>query len=120
MEGFSNFRLEERRKNFVGYIYASTQCSFWLVEAACLVKEDVAKSYHEGDKVLMVHGGVNKAGRFLEVSVYAEGVVKAFYGSLRAILGEAGIGLPANCILCWFPHWQDWLKVSKTRNVPRL
>jgi hypothetical protein len=76
VEGFSDFRLEERRKNFVGYIYASTQCSFWLVdtvEAACLVKDDVAKSYREGDKVLMVHGGANKVGRFLEVSVYAGG-----------------------------------------------
>ena len=53
-EGFSNFRMEERKKNFVGYIYASTQCSSWVVdtvEAACHVNEDVAKSYREGDKV---------------------------------------------------------------------
>jgi hypothetical protein len=75
-EGFSNFRLEERRKNFVGYIFASTQCSSWLVdtvEAARQVKEDVTKSYREGEKVLMVHEGANKARRFLEVFVYAEG-----------------------------------------------
>ena len=46
-EGFSDFRLEERRKNFVKYIYASTQYFFWLmdiVEVVCLVREDVAKS----------------------------------------------------------------------------
>jgi hypothetical protein len=35
-----------------------------MVEAACQVKEDVAKSYHEGEKVLMVHGGANKSWRF--------------------------------------------------------
>jgi hypothetical protein len=50
----------------------------WLldtVEAEILSesKEDFAKSYHEGDKATMVHGGGNKAGRFLEVSVFAEG-----------------------------------------------
>jgi hypothetical protein len=33
----------------------------------------MSKSYREGDKVLMVHGGSNKAGRYLEVSVYVEG-----------------------------------------------
>jgi hypothetical protein len=43
------------------------------VEAACQVKEDVTKSYHEGEKVLMVHGGADKVERFLEVSAYAEG-----------------------------------------------
>ena len=43
------------------------------MEAACLVKENVAKSFREGDKALMVHGGDNKAGRFLEVAMFAEG-----------------------------------------------
>jgi hypothetical protein len=54
----------------------STQCSSWLintVEAACLVKENIAKSFREGDKALMVHGGAYKVGRFLEVVVLAEG-----------------------------------------------
>jgi hypothetical protein len=74
--GFSDLRLEERRKNFVGFIFASAPCAAWLmdsVEAASQVKEDISKSYREGDKVLMVHGGSNKAGRYLEVSVYVEG-----------------------------------------------
>ena len=75
-EGSPDLRLEERRKDFVGYIYACFRCSSWLVdtvEAASKVKDDIAKSHREGDKVLMVHGGVNKVGRFLEVSAYAEG-----------------------------------------------
>jgi hypothetical protein len=75
-EGFSDLRLEERRKKFVGFIFESSPCAAWLrdtVEAATQVEEDISKSYREGDKVLMVHGGYNKAGRYLEVSVYAEG-----------------------------------------------
>jgi hypothetical protein len=75
-EGSPVIRLEERRRKFVGFIFASIQCSSWLVdmvEEACLEKEDITKSYREGGKVLMVHGGANKAGRFLEVFVYAEG-----------------------------------------------
>jgi hypothetical protein len=75
-EGSSLFRLEERRKKFIGYIFVSPQSSSWLidtVEAACLVKENIAKSFREGDKALMVHGGENKSGRFLEVAVFAEG-----------------------------------------------
>jgi hypothetical protein len=68
-EGFPYLRLEERRKKFVGFIFASSPCATWLrdtVEAATQVKEDISKSYREGDKVLMVHGGSNKAGRYLE------------------------------------------------------
>ena len=75
-EGSSLLRLEERRKNYVGYIFVSTQCSSWLVdtvEATCQVKEDIAKSFREGDKVLMIHGGANKVGRFLDVAVFVEG-----------------------------------------------
>jgi predicted DNA-binding transcriptional regulator len=68
-----NLRLEERRKGFVGYIFASSQCSEWLVEtveSAMLTqeKEEIAKTFREGEKAMMVHGGANKSGRFLEVS----------------------------------------------------
>jgi hypothetical protein len=77
-DGYPLLRLEERRKGFSGYIFVSNQCVSWLletVEAAVLsqAKEEIAKSFREGDKVTMVHGGGNKAGIFLEVSVYAEG-----------------------------------------------
>jgi hypothetical protein len=42
------------------------------------VVEDLALSYCEGAKVTMVHGGGNKASRFLEVSVLVEGGHKGF------------------------------------------
>jgi hypothetical protein len=98
--------LEERRKVFVGYIFASIQCSSWLVdtvEVASKVKDDIAKSYREEDKVLMVHGGVNKTGRFLEVSVYAEGghrgvlwLLEGRYGrDWRRFAGELCLMLPS-------------------------
>jgi hypothetical protein len=76
--GCPNLRLEERRKGFVGYIFASTQCSEWLVETVesavlAQAKEEIAKTFREGDKAMMVHRGANKAGRFLEVSFLAVG-----------------------------------------------
>jgi hypothetical protein len=37
------------------------------------VKEEIARTFREGDKAMMVHGGGNKAGRFLEVSFLAVG-----------------------------------------------
>jgi hypothetical protein len=76
LNGSSLFRLEERRKHFVGFILVSSKCAAWLiatVESACLVEEDIAKSFREGNKAVMVHGGSNKSGRFLEVAVFAEG-----------------------------------------------
>jgi hypothetical protein len=56
----------------------SIQCSSWLVDTVeatiqSQVKKEIAKSYRKGDKVTMVHGEGNKAGRFLEVSVFVEG-----------------------------------------------
>jgi hypothetical protein len=50
----------------------------WLVDTVVEVlespgKEDFGTTYHEDEKVLMVRGGGNKAGRYLEVAVYAEG-----------------------------------------------
>ena len=91
-EGFSLFRLEERRKNFCGYIFVSINGSSWLidtVEEACKVKEDIAKSFREGDKTLMVHGGANKAERFLEVAMFAEGGHK---GAVWILEGQDGRG----------------------------
>jgi hypothetical protein len=74
----------------------SPQCSSWLidmVEATCMVKENIAKSFREGDKALMVHGGDNKVGRFLEVAMFVGGGCK---GSLW--LPEGRDGLPR-----WWP-----------------
>ena len=49
------------------------------------MKEHIAKSFREGDRALMVHGGANKAGRFLEVAVFEEGGQKG------------GLWLPEGC-----------------------
>ena len=67
-----------KREGFVGIIFVSQPCASWLVDmveeaSQSQVKVDIAKSYREGNKALMVHGGVNKAGSFLEVAVFAEG-----------------------------------------------
>jgi hypothetical protein len=74
----SEIRLEERRKGFSGVIFLGLQCSAWLlatVEEALKkpVKKDFVKSYREDVKALMVHGGGNKADRYLEVAAFAEG-----------------------------------------------
>jgi hypothetical protein len=53
------------------------------------VREEITKSYREGDKFTMVHGGGNKAGRFLEVSILAEGGRK---GVIRLPEGCFGMG----------------------------
>ena len=47
-EGSPDLRLEERRKGFIGFIFASFHYSSWLVdtvEATSKVKDDIAKSY---------------------------------------------------------------------------
>lgn len=57
----------------------SHPCASWLVNTVeevshLSVKAVITKAYRkDGEKALMVHGGGNKAGRFLEVVVYAEG-----------------------------------------------
>jgi hypothetical protein len=97
------FRLEERRKSFVGYIFVSSQGSSWLVdtvEVACQV-ENIAKSFREGDKALMVHGGANKAGRFLEVAVYVEGGWKGGLWLPEGVMDGAGGTLRVNCVVFW-------------------
>jgi hypothetical protein len=60
--------------------------------------EDIAKSFREGDKALMVHGGANKAGRFLEVAVYVE---KGWKG---------GLWLPEEC-----DGWGWWYFAGELR-----
>jgi len=74
----SEICLEERRKGFCGYIFLGLQCSELLLTTAeeALkepMKKDFVKSYREDVKALIVSGGGNKAGRYLEVVAYAEG-----------------------------------------------
>jgi hypothetical protein len=69
----ADFRLEERRKDFVVYVFVGVQCSVWLVDTVEEVlkspsKEDFVKSYRENEKVLIVRGGGKLSGRsFAEV-----------------------------------------------------
>jgi hypothetical protein len=70
-------RLEERRKGFCGYIFMGFQCSVWLMATVeegpkAPMKKDFVTSYLEDVKALMVHGGGNKVGHYLEVAAYAE------------------------------------------------
>jgi hypothetical protein len=75
-EDKAEFRLEESRKDFFGCVFLGVQCSVWLVDTIEEVKspgiEDFTKPYREVEKVLMVCGGENHAGRNLEVVVSAE------------------------------------------------
>jgi hypothetical protein len=73
----ANLRLEERRKGFCGFIFLGFQASAWLLatieEALNAFVRDLVKYFKEDVKVLMVRGGENKSGRYLEVVVFAEG-----------------------------------------------
>jgi hypothetical protein len=77
----AKFRLEERRKGFLGLILVGPQGASWLAatveEAPRLPATEVfVKSFDEGRTSLSVIGGINKAGRFLEVSVSVDDVRK--------------------------------------------
>jgi hypothetical protein len=73
----SVLRLEDRRKGFCGVIFLGLQGSAWLLatveEASEASSKDFVKYLREDVKVLMARGGENKSGRFLEVTVFAEG-----------------------------------------------
>jgi hypothetical protein len=74
-------RLEERRKGFYGFIALGHQGSAWLLasveEALKVSAKEFVKYFREDVKVLMVRGGENKSGCYLEVEVFAEGGRKA-------------------------------------------
>jgi hypothetical protein len=90
----ADFRLEERRKDFVGYVFVGVQCSVWLADTVEEVlkspgKEDFIKSYRQDEKVMMVRGGGSKADHYLEVAVYAKGGQK---GIIWLLEGHEGWG----------------------------
>jgi hypothetical protein len=73
----SELRFEERRKGFVGNIFLGIHCSIWLKDTVEEAMKDpgkkyFVKSFREDVKVLMVRGGGNKVGRYLEVGAFAE------------------------------------------------
>jgi hypothetical protein len=70
-------RLEERRKGFYGFIVLGLQGSTWLLasleEALKVSAKEFVKYFREDVNVLIVRGGENKSGHYLEVEVFAEG-----------------------------------------------
>jgi hypothetical protein len=93
-EDRAEVRLEERRKAFVGCVFLGVQGSTWLVDKVEEVLkspgiEDFAKCSREDERMISVHGGGNKAGRFLKVSAFVEGKRK---GSIWIPKGRGGWG----------------------------
>jgi hypothetical protein len=87
-------RLEEKRKGFGGFILLGTKCSVWLADVVgeAMVaqrKEVFARTCRDGERVLKVRLGSNKAGCFLEVAVFVEGSRK---GVIRIPEGRGGWG----------------------------
>lgn len=83
LEGASTVRVEEKRKNFFRAIILSTQCSDWLASTLETLLDfpevqDFVKSFREGSKLVTARRGENKAGRYLETTVYGLGGRKGF------------------------------------------
>lgn len=111
-EDLAEVCLEERRKGFVGCVSLGVQGSIWLVDS---VEEalkspgidDFVKSFRQAEKTIMVRGGGNKAGHFLKILVFSEGVRNSsiwipegrggwgwrrFVGELRQMILDAKVG----------------------------
>lgn len=73
----SNLRLEERRKGFCEVIFLGVQASVWLLatmeEALKVSRRGLVKYFRKDIKALMVRGGENKSGLYIEVVVFTEG-----------------------------------------------
>jgi hypothetical protein len=92
----SKLHLEERRKGFCGFIFLGLQALPWLmatVEEALKapVKKDFVKYFWKDLKALMVQGGGNKAGHYLEAVASAKGGRK---GTIWLPEGREGWGWP--------------------------
>jgi hypothetical protein len=94
VDGKSDLWVEERRKGFSGAVCLGSLCIVWLISKMEWVLrntgvEEFVDSFREGSKAVIVRRGGNKAGRFLEVAVYAEGGRK---GMVLFPEGRAGRG----------------------------
>jgi hypothetical protein len=92
--------LEERRKGFTRVVLLGVQCTVWLVEMVELALrnpgvQNFVKSFCEGLQVLIVRRGGNRAGRFLELAVFAKGGRKWF---ILLPEGREGRGLEPGCM----------------------
>jgi hypothetical protein len=78
VERKSKLRVEERRKGFSGTVCLGSLNVAWLISKVEEVirdpgDEEFVKSFRDESKAIILWRGGNKAGRFLEVAVYAEG-----------------------------------------------
>jgi hypothetical protein len=78
VERKSELRVEERRKGFSGTVCLGSLSVAWLISKVEEVirdpgDEEFVKSFRDESKAIILRRGGNKAGRFLEVAVYAEG-----------------------------------------------
>jgi hypothetical protein len=78
LDGASVLWVKEKRKGFFGEVLLSNQCTAWLASTMEVLlgfpgDKEFVKSFREGAKVLIVHRGGNKDGRFLEVAAYGMG-----------------------------------------------
>ena len=103
-EGKSVLCLEERRKDYVGFLLLGFQCSASLVatieEAVrSLDKAYFVKSYREDAKVLMVWGdeGVTRPASFWRWLSMQRAARKGLFGSLRAVKEGVGVGWWVSC-----------------------
>jgi hypothetical protein len=74
--------LEERRKRFCGFNFLGLQGSTWLiatVEEVLKAPVKDCKYFWEDVKALMIRGGGNKAGHYLEVISLHRGWLKRSY-----------------------------------------
>jgi hypothetical protein len=78
LDGESVLRVGEKRKNFSGEVILSFQCFEWLVSTMEWLlgspeEQNFVKSFREGPKVLIARIGGNKAGCFLEATIFRMG-----------------------------------------------
>jgi hypothetical protein len=86
--------VEEKRQGFLNVVSLSLQCSAWLASTMEDVlgfpgESEFVKSFREGAKILIVRRGGNKAGQFLEASVFGLGGRRGF---LLILEGRGGCG----------------------------
>jgi hypothetical protein len=83
LDGASVLRVVEKRNKVLGEVVLSTQCANWLVSTLEVLlgipeEQEFVKSFREGSKVLIARRGGNRAGRFLETTIFGLGGRKGF------------------------------------------
>jgi hypothetical protein len=92
--GALTLRVEEKRKNFLGVVLLNVQSAEWLASTLEVLlglptEQVFVKSFREDSKVLIARRGGNKAGRYLEATMFGLGGRK---GSIVIPEGRGGWG----------------------------